>query len=175
MRMASAAAKPCQGDSLEFYLITGNILQPLSVILKLKPEKLARLANISTSRDARVSPPITKESTVTPASKSLQLSTNADLTPSIVAYQHNEEMGISIALEDLLLVRKVMVWFPLPLLGRGAWYAGEHLLLQAWGKLTIDVLLSIQRILSYATRPRPNGFPLGNCSIAGQASIGSMG
>ncbi|GKG57924.1 hypothetical protein Tco_0589535, partial [Tanacetum coccineum] len=25
MRMASAAAKPCQGDSLEFYLITGNI------------------------------------------------------------------------------------------------------------------------------------------------------
>ncbi|GJT42066.1 hypothetical protein Tco_0941931 [Tanacetum coccineum] len=25
MRTASAAAKPCQGDSLEFYLITGNI------------------------------------------------------------------------------------------------------------------------------------------------------
>ncbi|GKB80984.1 hypothetical protein Tco_0947879, partial [Tanacetum coccineum] len=27
--------------------------------------------------------------------------------------------------------------------GRGAWYAGEHLLLRAWGKLTVDVLLSI--------------------------------
>ncbi|GKF57844.1 hypothetical protein Tco_0171381, partial [Tanacetum coccineum] len=25
MRMASAAAKPCQGDSSEFYLITGSI------------------------------------------------------------------------------------------------------------------------------------------------------
>ncbi|GJW41744.1 hypothetical protein Tco_0067589, partial [Tanacetum coccineum] len=39
------------------------------------------------------------------------------------------------------------------------------------GKLTVDVLLSIQRILSHATHPRPNGFPLGTCSIAGQASI----
>ncbi|GKE04911.1 hypothetical protein Tco_1396929 [Tanacetum coccineum] len=27
--------------------------------------------------------------------------------------------------------------------GRGAWYAEEHLLLRAWGKLTVDVLLSI--------------------------------
>nr|GEZ43543.1 hypothetical protein [Tanacetum cinerariifolium] len=44
--------------------------------------------------------------------------------------------------------------------GKGAWYAREHLLLRAWGKLTIDVLLSIQRILSHATRPKPNGFPL---------------
>ncbi|GJW68894.1 hypothetical protein Tco_0123318, partial [Tanacetum coccineum] len=53
----------------------------------------------------------------------------------------------------------------------GAWYAGEHLLLQAWGKLTVDVLLSIQQIPSHATRPRPNGFNLGTCSIAGQASV----
>ncbi|GJU26552.1 hypothetical protein Tco_1165173, partial [Tanacetum coccineum] len=59
--------------------------------------------------------------------------------------------------------------------GRGAWYAGEHLLLRAWGKLTIDVCLSIQRILSHAIRPKPNGFPLGTLSIAGQAFIGSMG
>ncbi|GJY85491.1 hypothetical protein Tco_0499517 [Tanacetum coccineum] len=34
---------------------------------------------------------------------------------------------------------------------RGAWYAGEHLLLRAWGKLSVDVLLSIQRILILST------------------------
>nr|GEW51142.1 hypothetical protein [Tanacetum cinerariifolium] len=45
--------------------------------------------------------------------------------------------------------------------GRGAWYARKHLFPQAWGKLTVDMLLSIQRILSHATRPKPNGFPLG--------------
>nr|GEU81149.1 hypothetical protein [Tanacetum cinerariifolium] len=44
------------------------------------------------SRDARVSPHITKESTVTPASKSLELSTNVDLTASTIASEHNEEM-----------------------------------------------------------------------------------
>ncbi|GKF86601.1 hypothetical protein Tco_0254428, partial [Tanacetum coccineum] len=59
--------------------------------------------------------------------------------------------------------------------GRGAWYAREHLLLRAWGKLTVDVLLSIQRILSHAIRPKPNGFPPGTCSIASQASVGSIG
>ncbi|GJX69466.1 hypothetical protein Tco_0305193 [Tanacetum coccineum] len=54
---------------------------------------------------------------------------------------------------------------------RGAWYVEEHLLLRAWGKLTVDVLLSIQRILSHAILPKPNGFLTGTCSIAGQASI----
>nr|GEW89710.1 hypothetical protein [Tanacetum cinerariifolium] len=37
-------------------------------------------ANVPPSRDARVSLPTTKESTVTPASKSLELSANIDLT-----------------------------------------------------------------------------------------------
>nr|GFA76427.1 hypothetical protein [Tanacetum cinerariifolium] len=59
------------------------------------------------------------ESTVTPASKSLELSGNVDLTASAVASEHNEEM----------------------------------------------------RILSHATRPRPNGFPRGTCNIAGQDSV----
>nr|GEV86538.1 hypothetical protein [Tanacetum cinerariifolium] len=45
--------------------------------------------------------------------------------------------------------------------GRGVWYAKEHLLLRAWGKLTVDVGLSIQRILSHATHLKPNGFPMG--------------
>nr|GEZ03690.1 hypothetical protein [Tanacetum cinerariifolium] len=71
---------------------------------RLEPKKLARQANVSTSRNSRVSPHITKDSTVTPAFKSLELSTNDDLTHSIVASKHNEEMvnaeGISIALED---------------------------------------------------------------------------
>ncbi|GJY45788.1 hypothetical protein Tco_0434851 [Tanacetum coccineum] len=59
--------------------------------------------------------------------------------------------------------------------GRGAWYAIEHLLLQAWGKLTVDIWLSIQRILSHATRLKLNGFPRGTFSIVGQASVGLMG
>ncbi|GKC38564.1 hypothetical protein Tco_1050948 [Tanacetum coccineum] len=50
-----------------------------------------RLAEAS-PLDARVSPPTTKESTVTLASKSLELSANVDLTASIVASEHNEEM-----------------------------------------------------------------------------------
>ncbi|GKE36924.1 hypothetical protein Tco_1460329 [Tanacetum coccineum] len=32
-----------------------------------------------------------------------------------------------------------------------------------------------RRILSHAIRPKPNGFPHGTCSIAGQASVGLMG
>ncbi|GJR80769.1 hypothetical protein Tco_0151554 [Tanacetum coccineum] len=44
------------------------------------------------SRDARISPPTTKESTVTPASKSLKLFANVDLTNFVVASEHNEEM-----------------------------------------------------------------------------------
>ncbi|GKB43017.1 hypothetical protein Tco_0887959 [Tanacetum coccineum] len=42
-------------------------------------------ANVPTSRDARVSPPITKELTVTPASESLELSANVVPAPSAVA------------------------------------------------------------------------------------------
>ncbi|GJV51951.1 hypothetical protein Tco_1447692 [Tanacetum coccineum] len=54
--------------------------EPLLVILQLEPEKLVHLANVPTPRGARVSPPVAKESTVTPASKSLELSANVDLT-----------------------------------------------------------------------------------------------
>ncbi|GJY34321.1 hypothetical protein Tco_0418790 [Tanacetum coccineum] len=55
------------------------------------PKKLAHPANVPTSRDARVSPPITKESIVTPTSKSLELSTNVAPASSIVALEQNEE------------------------------------------------------------------------------------
>nr|GEW38185.1 hypothetical protein [Tanacetum cinerariifolium] len=43
-------------------------------------------------RDARVSPPVAKESTATPALKSLVLSTNFYLTIVVVASKHDEEM-----------------------------------------------------------------------------------
>ncbi|GKE82125.1 hypothetical protein Tco_1552125, partial [Tanacetum coccineum] len=66
--------------------------EPLSVILQLEPKILARPANIPPSRDARISPPTIKESTVTPASKSLKLSANVDLTNFVVAFEHNKEM-----------------------------------------------------------------------------------
>nr|GEW23461.1 hypothetical protein [Tanacetum cinerariifolium] len=69
---------------------------------KLKPENLARPANVPTLRDACIYSLMTKESTVTTASKSLGLSTNADLTPYIVSSEHNEEMDIFVALEDVV-------------------------------------------------------------------------
>nr|GEW49716.1 hypothetical protein [Tanacetum cinerariifolium]GEZ11462.1 hypothetical protein [Tanacetum cinerariifolium] len=53
--------------------------EPLSVILQLEPEKLVRPTNVPTSKDAYVSHHITKESTVTPASESLELSDNVVL------------------------------------------------------------------------------------------------
>nr|GEY45036.1 hypothetical protein [Tanacetum cinerariifolium] len=81
--------------------------EPLSVILQLEPKKLAHPTNVPPSRDARVFPPITKESTVTPASKSLDLSTNVDLTPSVVSFEHNEEVGIFVALKDVVGLAEV--------------------------------------------------------------------
>ncbi|GJT93725.1 hypothetical protein Tco_1082570 [Tanacetum coccineum] len=52
---------------------------------------LVRPANVPVSREVCVSPP-PKESTMTPASKSLELSTNDNFTASVVASKHNEEM-----------------------------------------------------------------------------------
>ncbi|GJR39132.1 hypothetical protein Tco_1214816, partial [Tanacetum coccineum] len=60
----------------EFVDITEHAVEPLSVILQLEPEKLACPANVSASKDARVSPPVVKESTVTPAFASLKLPSN---------------------------------------------------------------------------------------------------
>ncbi|GKD82738.1 hypothetical protein Tco_1349577, partial [Tanacetum coccineum] len=71
--------------------ISKHATEPLSVILQLEPEKLARPADVPTSRDAHVSPPIAKESTVTPASKSLELSTNVVPAPSTVTLEQNME------------------------------------------------------------------------------------
>nr|GEU59194.1 hypothetical protein [Tanacetum cinerariifolium] len=178
----------------------------------LEPEKLARSANVSTSRDACVSPPIAKELTVKVASTSLELLFNIVPTFFAVTLELNDEwvnamvdgpnnemvdvaanakpgdvfvQGVSHVVDDVTELTvtwsKCASFGPSDVVvvlsagekgdgsvpsstikeGRGAWYAREHLLLRAWGKLTVDVLLSIQRILSHATRPKPNAFPLG--------------
>ncbi|GJT28289.1 hypothetical protein Tco_0908564 [Tanacetum coccineum] len=87
---------------LDLSAISKHATKPLSVILQLEPKKLAHPANFPPSRDARVSPPTTKELTVTPASKSLELSANVDLTAFVDAFEHNKEMGIFVSLEDVV-------------------------------------------------------------------------
>nr|GEX45202.1 hypothetical protein [Tanacetum cinerariifolium] len=76
--------------------------KPLSVILQLEPKKLVHLANVPILRGTRVSPTIAKELTVTYVSESLELFTNVNLTISAVSFEHNKEMGISIALDDVM-------------------------------------------------------------------------
>ncbi|GKE86426.1 hypothetical protein Tco_1560168, partial [Tanacetum coccineum] len=57
----------------------------------LEPEKLVRPSNVPIPRDTRVSPPIAKESIMTPISKSLELSANVVPASSSVALEQNEE------------------------------------------------------------------------------------
>ncbi|GKB88792.1 hypothetical protein Tco_0961064 [Tanacetum coccineum] len=71
--------------------ILEHATEPLSVILQLKPEKVVRSANIPTSGDVLVSPPIVNELTMTPASKSLELSTNVVPASSTISFEQNEE------------------------------------------------------------------------------------
>ncbi|GJT43570.1 hypothetical protein Tco_0952285 [Tanacetum coccineum] len=133
-RLADASLLVAQTDYAFLNKISKHVAEPLSVILHIEPEKLARPANVPPSRDARVYPPTTKESSVTPASKSLELSANVDLTAFVVASEHNEDMvnaevdglnpnmtddivvaksrhtfvqGISVALEDVVELVKV--------------------------------------------------------------------
>ncbi|GJW23259.1 hypothetical protein Tco_0033881 [Tanacetum coccineum] len=58
----------------------------------LEPEKLVRSVEVPILRGTRVSPPIAKESTVTPVSESLELFANVNFTASAVSSKHNEEM-----------------------------------------------------------------------------------
>nr|GEU96018.1 hypothetical protein [Tanacetum cinerariifolium] len=74
--------------------------KPLSTILLFEPKKLVRPANIPIPRDASVSPLITKESTMTPTSKSLELFANFNLTASVVSSEHDEEM-VSVEVDEL--------------------------------------------------------------------------
>ncbi|GJU88597.1 hypothetical protein Tco_1301020 [Tanacetum coccineum] len=78
--------------------ISEHATEPLSVILQLELEKLARPTNVLTLRDARVSPPIAKGSTAIPASESLELPANvgrkrvsSGLTDVVVALSVGEK------------------------------------------------------------------------------------
>nr|GEV79232.1 transposase (putative), gypsy type [Tanacetum cinerariifolium] len=68
-----------------------EILRPKATPLKLEPEKLVHPANVPIPRDTRVSPPVTKKSTVTLVPKSLELSANVAHVSSVVASKQNEE------------------------------------------------------------------------------------
>nr|GEY14323.1 hypothetical protein [Tanacetum cinerariifolium] len=71
--------------------ISEHAVEPLSVILQLEPKKLASPANVPASKDACVSPSITKESTMTLASTSLKLLSNIVPTSSATALETNKE------------------------------------------------------------------------------------
>ncbi|GKE85115.1 hypothetical protein Tco_1558857, partial [Tanacetum coccineum] len=90
-RLAKASLLVAQTDYTFLNKISEHAAEPLSVIIQLEPEKLARLDNVPASRDARVSPHIAKESTITPASESFELSANVVPASSVVASKPNEE------------------------------------------------------------------------------------
>ncbi|GJU74318.1 hypothetical protein Tco_1265723 [Tanacetum coccineum] len=73
----------------------------------LEPKKLVRLANVPILRDTRVSPPIAKESTMTPVSNSLELSANVVPASFAIALEQNEEQGTSHVLDDVTEVTVV--------------------------------------------------------------------
>ncbi|GKG33588.1 hypothetical protein Tco_0433747, partial [Tanacetum coccineum] len=75
-RLAEASPLVAQTDYAFLNKISEHATEPLSVILQLELEKLARPTNVLTLRDARVSPPIAKGSTAIPASESLELPAN---------------------------------------------------------------------------------------------------
>nr|GEX24047.1 hypothetical protein [Tanacetum cinerariifolium] len=90
-RLAEASPLMAQTNYAFLNKISEHAAEPLFVILELEPKKLVRSANVPTSKDARVSPPIIKVSTVTPASGSLDLLANVVPAPSVVALKQNEE------------------------------------------------------------------------------------
>ncbi|GKD05662.1 hypothetical protein Tco_1180636 [Tanacetum coccineum] len=100
-RLAEASPIIVQTDYVFLNKISEHATEPLSVILQLEPEKLVRPANVPIPRGTRISHLIAKELTVTPVSKSLKLSANVNFTAFTVASKHNEEMGISVALDDV--------------------------------------------------------------------------
>ncbi|GJS59712.1 hypothetical protein Tco_0654496 [Tanacetum coccineum] len=65
-RLVEASPLVAQTDCAFLNKISEHATEPLSVILQLEPEKLARSANVLIPRDTRASPPIAKESTATP-------------------------------------------------------------------------------------------------------------
>nr|GEZ99466.1 hypothetical protein [Tanacetum cinerariifolium] len=90
-----------------FNKISEYAAETLSVILQLEPMKLVRPDNVPIPKDTSVSPPIAKESTVTPVYKSLKLSANVVPASFAVALEQNKEQGISHVLDDVAEVTVV--------------------------------------------------------------------
>nr|GEW85864.1 zinc knuckle CX2CX4HX4C [Tanacetum cinerariifolium] len=88
-----------------------HAIEPLSVILQLKPEKLARPANVPASKDANVSSPLVKESIVTPAFEPLDFPSNVIPASSTAALEPNEEllMFLSYSLVYVLLMTLLFI------------------------------------------------------------------
>ncbi|GJT47797.1 hypothetical protein Tco_0973954 [Tanacetum coccineum] len=153
-----AEASPVVAQTSYAFLnkISKHATEPLSVILQLELEKLAHPANVPTPRDTHAYPPIVKESTMTHVSQSLELSGVSRVLDDVAEVAAVESECVSSGPTDVVVALSVdgkgNVLIPSSVVGeengRGAWYAEEHLLLRAWGKLTVDVLLSIQQILS---------------------------
>ncbi|GJT34115.1 hypothetical protein Tco_0924534 [Tanacetum coccineum] len=90
-RLAEASLLVAQTDYAFLNKISEYAIEPLSVILQLEPKKLVRPANVPIPRDTRVSPLITKDSTMIPVSKSLELSANVVPASLAVSLEQNEE------------------------------------------------------------------------------------
>ncbi|GJT92572.1 hypothetical protein Tco_1081417 [Tanacetum coccineum] len=90
-RLVEAYLLVVQTDYAFLNKISKYVVEPLSVILQLEPEKLVHPAKVPIPRDTHFSPPIAKESTVTPISKSLELYANIVPASFSVALEQNEE------------------------------------------------------------------------------------
>ncbi|GJY55647.1 hypothetical protein Tco_0454762 [Tanacetum coccineum] len=77
-RLTEASSLIAQTEYSFLNKISDHAANPLSFILHLDPEKLARPANVPAPKDTRVSPPVAKESTVTPVTSSLELLSKID-------------------------------------------------------------------------------------------------
>ncbi|GKA31673.1 hypothetical protein Tco_0717978, partial [Tanacetum coccineum] len=90
-RLAKAYPLVASTDYPFLNKVSDHVAHPLSVILQLKPKKLAHLEGVLAPKDTRFSPPIAKESTVAPVSSSLELPSNEDPFSFAAALRQNEE------------------------------------------------------------------------------------
>ncbi|GJX09268.1 hypothetical protein Tco_0199127 [Tanacetum coccineum] len=202
-RLAEASLLVAQTDYAFLNKISEYAIEPLSVILQLEPKKLVRPANVPIPRDTRVSPLITKDSTMIPVSKSLELSANVVPASLAVSLEQNEEQVSAVV--DGSDLKNMRVACHARSKSEGVFVQGTFYVLDDVAEVTVvgskrvssgltDVVVALsagekgdgyalsstfeevvvplsKQILSHAIRPKPNGFLLGTCSIAGQASV----
>nr|GEV37162.1 hypothetical protein [Tanacetum cinerariifolium] len=183
----------------EFVVVLGKISQfvpeaqaePLSVILQLEPEKLARPANVLASRDTCFSPPLVKRSTVTHVSESLELPSNVVHASSTTDLEPNEEwMNVMVDGPDHEMTNGAVHAKPGSMFVHGTSYVVDDATKLtvigpervSSGPSDIVVALSVGEkgdgyVPSSIVDEEAAGewLPPRTLSIAGQASIGSMG